>query len=125
MYLVTGGAGFIGSNIVAELHARGQGPVAISDRFRDGDKWRNVAKHPLRAVVDPDRIMDWLEGEGKDTQVIFHMGACSSTTETDADFIWRNNVEFTMNLWHWVCKTWPPADLCLIGGDLWRWHPGV
>ena len=104
MYLVTGGAGFIGSNIVAELHERNMGPIAISDRFRDGEKWKNVAKHPIHAAVNPDELMDWLNGEGKDTQVIFHMGACSSTTETDVDYIWRNNVQFTMDLWNWCAE---------------------
>lgn len=104
MILVTGGAGFIGSNLVASLQEKGLGPIAICDRFRQGNKWRNVAKHPITAAVHPDDLMDWLNGEGADTKVIFHLGACSSTTETDVDYIWRNNVQFSMDLWHW-CET--------------------
>ena len=96
MILVTGGAGFIGSNLVAELTSRGLGPVAVCDRLRDGQKWKNLAKHPITDIVHPDILDDWLEVNGADLDCIFHMGAISATTETDADKIIENNLHLTM-----------------------------
>ncbi len=101
MYLVTGGAGFIGSNIVAALEERGLGPVIVCDRLRDGDKWRNLAKRELAEIVHPDDLLYYLEGDEPALKGVIHMGAISATTETDADLIYRNNFELSLNLWHW------------------------
>ena len=101
MYLVTGGAGFIGSNIVAALEERGLGPVIVCDRLRDGDKWRNLAKRELAEIIHPDDLLYFLEGDEPALKGVIHMGAISATTETDADLIYRNNFELSLNLWHW------------------------
>jgi ADP-L-glycero-D-manno-heptose 6-epimerase len=100
MILVTGGAGFIGSNITAALVERGV-PVAVCDRFRRGDKWRNLAKHQLRDVVAPEALMQWLESNGAAVEAIVHMGAISSTTEPDVDLIMEVNFRLSMQLWRW------------------------
>lgn len=100
MILVTGGAGFIGSNIVAALARRGA-PVAICDRFRTGNKWRNVAKLELRDAVAPDALPEWLDAHGAALEAIVHMGAISSTTEVDADLIVETNFRLSCSLWHW------------------------
>ncbi|HEV2700328.1 MAG TPA: ADP-glyceromanno-heptose 6-epimerase [Steroidobacteraceae bacterium] len=100
MMLVTGGAGFIGSNLAAALAARGH-DVAICDRLRHGDKWRNIAKIDLRDVVAPEQLDDWLATRGKTVATIFHMGAISSTTETDADLILETNFRLSRWLWEW------------------------
>ncbi|MBP5858520.1 ADP-glyceromanno-heptose 6-epimerase [Marivibrio halodurans] len=108
MLLVTGGAGFIGSNLVAALAERGLGPIAICDHFGAGEegaaKWRNLAKHPIVAVVPPEQLMDWLAEEGQAVSTIFHMGASSSTVESDVDFILRNNFTLSMKLWYWCAE---------------------
>ena len=56
MYVITGGAGFIGSNLAAEIEDRDLGEIVIVDRLRDGDKWRNIAKRSLRNIVFPEKM---------------------------------------------------------------------
>ena len=75
MILVTGGAGFIGSNLIAGLAARGLGPIAVCDRFGDGAKWKNLAKHPIVATVLPEDLPAWLDENGSSVNCVFHMGA--------------------------------------------------
>jgi ADP-L-glycero-D-manno-heptose 6-epimerase len=100
MILVTGGAGFIGSNIAAALAERGA-PVAICDRFREGNKWRNVSKLELRDVVAPETLFPWLEVHAAQVEAIVHMGAISSTTEPDVDLIMEVNFRLSKHLWSW------------------------
>ena len=100
MYLVTGGAGFIGSNIVAALAERGL-PVAVCDRLGESDKWRNLAKHPLEALVLPEELDAFLEGEAARIEAVIHMGAISDTTERDADALIANNFTLSCRLWDW------------------------
>ena len=100
MILVTGGAGFIGSNIAATLAERGL-PVAICDRFREGDKWRNVSKLPLRDAITPEALKGWLHEHAAAVQAIVHMGAISSTIEPNVDLIVEVNFRLSMQLWHW------------------------
>ncbi|MCK4940124.1 MAG: NAD-dependent epimerase/dehydratase family protein, partial [Rhodospirillaceae bacterium] len=75
MYVVTGGAGFIGSNIVAALEKRGNAKIAVIDRLRDGDKWKNLAKRELCDIVHPDDTLDFLEDNSTNIKAVFHMGA--------------------------------------------------
>lgn len=103
MYLVTGGAGFIGSNIVADLTERG-GRVAVCDRLGEGDKWRNLAKHPLEAIVAPETLDDWLADSASQLESVIHMGAISDTTERDADALAATNINLSQRLWRF-CAT--------------------
>jgi ADP-L-glycero-D-manno-heptose 6-epimerase len=100
MILVTGGAGFIGSNIAATLSG-GATPLAVCDRFRNQDKWRNIAKLELRDVVAPDALFFWLEEHAAEVEAIIHMGAISSTTEQDVDLIVETNFRLSRSLWDW------------------------
>lgn len=104
MIVVTGGAGFIGSNIVAALEQQGRGPVAVCDRLRDGDKWRNIAKRELADIIHPDNLFAYLDGHVREIEAIVHMGAISSTTETDADLIVETNFRLSMALWRWCAE---------------------
>ena len=101
--LVTGGAGFIGSNIVAELSDVGGYDIAVCDRLRGAEtgKWRNIAKHPITDCVAPDDLLAWLEGRGRDVALIIHMGAISSTQEADADKIIHTNFGLSRDLFDW------------------------
>ena len=100
MILITGGAGFIGSNIAAALAERGQ-RVAVCDRLRQADKWRNLAKVPLRELIAPDALQPWLQAHAAEVEAIVHMGAISSTTETDADLVTEVNFRLSLVLWRW------------------------
>ena len=102
MILVTGGAGFIGSNLHAALAQRGLETVVV-DRLGDQGKWRNLAHHPPSRIVVPERLDDFLAGRPP-VEIIFHMGAISSTTATDGDLLWETNVEFPLRLWHWCAS---------------------
>lgn len=104
MIVVTGGAGFIGSNLVAGLEDRGFSDIVVSDVLGTEDKWRNIGKREIRDVVHPDRLFDYLNSHAKDVDVIFHIGAVSSTTETDADLIIDTNFVLSRRLWKWCWK---------------------
>ena len=101
MIVITGGAGFIGSNLVAALEAQGEENLVVCDVLGSSDKWRNLAKRGLRDFVHPDVLFDYLETNKKEVTAIFHMGAISSTTEKDADLIMKNNFILTRDLWRW------------------------
>jgi ADP-L-glycero-D-manno-heptose 6-epimerase len=103
LILVTGGAGFIGSNIVAELTADGAYDVAVCDRLgaADDGKWRNLSKHPIVDLVAPERMFDWLGAHAGEVEAVVHMGAISSTTEPDADLILSTNFTLSKDLWRW------------------------
>lgn len=104
MIVVTGGAGFIGSNILAALEDRGEHELVVCDRLRSNDKWRNIAKRELADIVHPDQIFDFLDANKAHVRAIFHMGAISATTETNADLIATNNFALTMALWRWCAN---------------------
>lgn len=101
MIIITGGAGFIGSNLVAALEARGHRDLVICDNLGDGGKWRNIARRAVRDIVRPPELFSYLAAHGKHVEAVFHMGAISSTTETDADLILDNNFALSRRLWSW------------------------
>ena len=99
MILITGGAGFIGSNLHAALVARGAETVVL-DRLRAAGKWRNLAAHPPAAIVAPDDLESFLAGHPP-IEMVFHLGAISATTAIDGDLVWSSNVALSLRLWHW------------------------
>ncbi|MCP4393569.1 MAG: ADP-glyceromanno-heptose 6-epimerase [Alphaproteobacteria bacterium] len=102
MFVVTGGAGFIGSNILKGLEEKFKGKeLVVVDRLRDGEKWKNIAKRELSDIVHPDELFYFLEYNADKIEAIIHMGAISATTETDADKIITNNFSLSLDLWHW------------------------
>jgi ADP-L-glycero-D-manno-heptose 6-epimerase len=99
MIMVTGGAGFIGSNLHAALVARGEETVVV-DRLRSNGKWRNLGKHPPARLVPPEQLEAFLAGHPP-LEMLFHLGAISETTATDGDAAWAINVELPSRLWRW------------------------
>jgi ADP-L-glycero-D-manno-heptose 6-epimerase len=100
--LVTGGAGFIGSNLVSALCQRGIA-VSVCDRLRDNDKWRNLAKADPVDIFVPEQLPGWLDDRGR-LDAIVHLGAISSTTENDADLVYDVNVNLSTRLWRWAIE---------------------
>ena len=101
MIVVTGGAGFIGSHLVAALEERGARDTLVCDRLGRGEKWRNLAKREISGLVPPERLLDHLRESGADVEAVLHMGAISETTEPDADLLIENNFALTLTLWRW------------------------
>ena len=97
--LVTGGAGFIGSALVWALNQRGMENILICDVLGSDEKWKNLV--PLR-FADYVEAADLAGRLGKEIRAIFHLGACSSTTETDASYLIHNNFEYTKMLAHFA-----------------------
>ena len=95
--IVTGGAGFIGSAIVWWLSELGRDDIVIVDRLDETDKWKNLPPLRFADYIDADDFFDDLH-DHRDAGCIFHLGACSSTTERDADYMIRNNYEYTRDL---------------------------
>ncbi|MEO8115149.1 MAG: ADP-glyceromanno-heptose 6-epimerase [Phenylobacterium sp.] len=100
---VTGGAGFIGSNIAAKLAEDRTLDVVVCDRLRGAElgKWKNIAKHAIGDFVAPEEMFDWLEKRWRDIELVVHMAAVSSTTEPDADKIVQSNFTLSRDLFRW------------------------
>ena len=103
--LVTGGAGFVGSAVVWELNRRGLTNILVTDFLGRDEKWKNLV--PLRFIdyLEADDFMQRLTispGLFGNVSTVFHLGACSSTTETDASYLIRNNFEYTKSLAHFA-----------------------
>lgn len=107
MIIVTGGAGFIGSNIVKALNARGREDILVVDNLSNGVKFRNIADCEILDYMDKEDFIDFI-GRGCDfaepVEAIFHEGACSSTTEWDGRYIMRNNYEYSKTLLHYCLE---------------------
>ena len=102
MLLVTGGAGFIGSNVVAGLNEAGRTDIAVNDVLGCDDKWRNLAKRQIADFVPPGDLWRWLER--RPLEAVIHLGAISDTTARDADLVIETNFRLSLRLMDW-CTT--------------------
>jgi ADP-L-glycero-D-manno-heptose 6-epimerase len=106
MLLVTGAAGFIGSNVVAALNEAGRTDIAITDMIGSEGKWRNLAKRQVADVVPPADLHPWLDGRKLDA--VIHLGAISDTTATDADLVLETNFRLSRRLLDWCTQARVP-----------------
>lgn len=103
MIIVTGGAGFIGSCIVRTLNDEGIKDILIVDDIASTDKWMNIRNKQYISYIHKDEFLSRLDEIPK-VEAIIHMGAQSSTTERNFDYLWKNNFEYTKTLWQYCAK---------------------
>jgi ADP-L-glycero-D-manno-heptose 6-epimerase len=107
MIIVTGGAGFIGSNIVKTLNERGVSDILVVDNLKNGVKFKNIADCEIADYMDKHDFLQRVknnESFAKKVEAIFHEGACSSTTEWDGHYMMQNNYEYSKSLLHYCLE---------------------
>lgn len=101
--IITGAVGFIGRNVVAELNRRGHTKLLLVDRLGTDEKWKNLVGLQFEDLIDPDALLSRVDANtAPDVDVVIHLGACSSTTERDADYLLKNNYRYTRTLCEWA-----------------------
>lgn len=102
MIIVTGGAGFIGSNLIAALNARGERNILLVDNLSNGQKMHNIADLDIADYMDKAQFIEQIETRGffNSVRAVFHQGACSATTEWDGQYVMRNNYDYSKRLLH-------------------------
>jgi ADP-L-glycero-D-manno-heptose 6-epimerase len=103
MILVTGGAGFIGSNLIAALNDSGRADIVVNDTVGAAGKWRNLAKRRLADIVPPGELIKWLNDRKLDA--VIHLGAISDTTASDGDLVLETNFRLSLRLLDWCTTT--------------------
>lgn len=98
LIVVTGAAGFIGSAFVKELNDAGYKNLILVDDLGTGDKWRNLVGKQFLDLISKHQLFTWLQGRESLIEAIVHLGACSSTVETDANYYFENNYRYTVRL---------------------------
>lgn len=103
MIIVTGGVGLIGSNIICGLNACGVSDILVVDHLTDGKKISNLSGLDIKDYLDRDDFMHYIQNEFDfgDVEAVFHLGACSATTEWNGQYVMRNNFQYSKELLHW------------------------
>jgi ADP-L-glycero-D-manno-heptose 6-epimerase len=108
MIILTGGAGFIGSGVLRLLNEAGKHEILVVDHLGGTEKWKNLVGKRFLEYVPKDQFLEQLLGgafgEGNEVEAVVHLGACSSTTETDADYLYRNNFKYSQLLASWCLE---------------------
>lgn len=110
LIVITGGVGFIGSALTRYLNDLGIRNIVLVDELGTSEKWKNLLGKNIIDVIDKSQLFTWLEGKESLIEAIIHLGACSSTTETDASYLLENNYRYSVRLAEYALK----ADIRFI-----------
>ena len=100
MYILTGGAGFIGSNTLATLNRMGCSDILVVDNVASSPKWKNLVGRSFRLYVHKNSLWSWLEKHDRESvEAVIHLGACTDTMEKNFDYLVENNVTYSRRLW--------------------------
>ena len=117
MFVITGGAGFIGSNILAEIEKRQLGEVVIADRLFDTAKWRNVSKrYSLRDIIFTENLIPYLNRHVNEVEAVLHFGAMYNSEAGHVDAIVHSNIHFTDDLFSWCTEHEKPLLFASTAG---------
>lgn len=98
LIVVTGGAGFIGSGVIRHLNDQNIYNIVVVDELGQTEKWKNLVGKRFLDIIDKSVFFDWLKGKESIIEAFIHLGACTSTVETDASYLLENNYRFTVKL---------------------------
>jgi ADP-L-glycero-D-manno-heptose 6-epimerase len=102
--IITGAAGMIGSGVVRHLNDLGRTDLLLVDDLKSGEKWKNLVGKQFIDIISKHALLDWLQGKEDEVDAIVHLGACSDTVETNADYLLENNFRYTIRLAEWAVK---------------------
>jgi ADP-L-glycero-D-manno-heptose 6-epimerase len=104
LIVITGGAGFIGSGVARYLNDKGLTNIVIVDQLGKTEKWKNLVGKNIVDVLEKKDFFQWLDGRDESIEAFIHLGACSSTVETDASYLLDNNYRFSVRLAEYALK---------------------
>lgn len=102
LIVVTGASGLIGSGVVRHLNNLGHIHLLLVDDLKQEEKWKNLTCKHFAEIISKDTLFDWLKGRSDEVDAIIHLGACSDTMETNADYLLENNYRFSIRLAEWA-----------------------
>lgn len=104
MYVITGGAGFLGSNLAAGIEERNMGEITIIDRFENDNRWKNIAKRSIRDIVFPENMMEYLDKNANNIEGLIHISFTGFSEEKDVDQLIEERINTTWKLWEWCAE---------------------
>lgn len=104
LIVVTGGCGFIGSGVIRHLNDGGMNNILVVDELGKTEKWKNLVGKKFVDIIDKNHLFQWLEGREEIVDAFIHLGACTSTVETDASYLLENNYRYSVKLAEYALK---------------------
>lgn len=105
LIVVTGGAGFIGSAVIRQLNDQGINNIVVVDELGKSEKWKNLVGKKILDVIPKQNFFQWIDGREAEIEAFLHLGACSSTVETDASYLLENNYRFSVRLAEYALRS--------------------